>query len=146
MTVTLFGAYKIYKITFGNCDKDNSINCHDLLPLSGNKNLKINKKTFPDGKNPTVCVIHIYIYMYTYIYICIHTQATTRKLSSTTLDYMEGIPGIPVYLPIFRSQFGCMGFPEKNPSHPSSLPEPSENDSRLVRLPSRSIGSQMNHF
>lgn len=65
MTVNLFGAYNIYNITFGNCDKDNSINCHDLLPLSGKKNLKINKKnTLPD-QNPTVCVyIYIYIHLY----------------------------------------------------------------------------------
>lgn len=60
MTVNLFGAYNIYNITFGNCNKDNSIDCHGLLPLSGNKNLKINKKnTLPDGKKPTV---YIYIY------------------------------------------------------------------------------------
>lgn len=115
MTVNLFGAYNIYNITFGNCDKDNSINCHDLLPLSGKKNLKINKKnTLPD-QNPTVCV---YIYIYTYIYMAI--QATIRELSSTALDYMEAIPGIPVYLPIFRSQFGCMGFPEKKKVIPAS--------------------------
>ena len=138
----LFGAYNIYKITFGNCDKDNSINCHDLLPLSRNKNLKINKKKHASRWKK----IQPYV-LYIYIYIRIHTQATIRELSSTPLDYMEGIPGIPVYLPIFRSQFGCMGFPEKKQtSHPSSFTEPFENDSRLVSLPSRSIGSQMNHF
>lgn len=110
----LLGAYNIYNITFGNCDKDNRINCHDLLSLSSNKNLKINKKTRFPIKNPTVCV---YVYIHTYIYI----QATIRELSSTTLDYMEGIPGIPRYTSqSFGPNLDAWEFPKKKKVIPAS--------------------------
>lgn len=133
MTVNLFGAYNIYNITFGNCNKDNSIDCHGLLPLSGNKNLKINKKHASRWKK-TNCI---------YIYI-----------SSIYRQQFENFP-VPrwttwrlypvyrsLYLPIFRSQFGCMGFSEKKKT---VIPAPSLNHLRMIQdwLPSRSIGSPL---
>lgn len=138
MTVNLFGAYNIYNITFGNCNKDNSIDCHGLLPLSGNKNLKINKKTrFPMEKNQ----------LYIYIYI-IYIQATIWELSSTTLDYMEAIPGIPFVIPPNLSVPIWMHgiFRKKKNSHPSSFTEPFENDSRLTTIEIYWFSTQMNHF
>lgn len=128
----LFGAYNIYNITFGNCDKDNSINCHDLLPLSGNKNLKINKKTRFPIKNPTV-----------YVYYRQQLENFPVPRWTTWRVY----PVYPVIPPNLSVPIWMHGNSRKKKSDPSFFPEPIENDSRLVRLASLYwFSTQMKHF